>query len=84
MSILAHLFLPSFSVSLSYFIFAVPLRECLGKHSCMSFTFSVAILNSTCFFIEAKMVLAVAEASPIEKLIKLNRRESSTVLSYIG
>ena len=32
---------------LSYFIFAVPMRECLGKHSCMSSTFHLAILNST-------------------------------------
>ena len=36
---------------LSYFIRAVPIRECLGKHSCMSFTFSIAILNCTCFFL---------------------------------
>ena len=34
-------------VSLSCFILAVPLCKCLGKHSCMSFTFPVAILNST-------------------------------------
>ena len=32
--ILAPLFLPS-SVSLPYFILAVPMRECLGKHSSM-------------------------------------------------
>ena len=30
-------FLPS--VSFSYFILAVPMRMCLGKHSCMSFSF---------------------------------------------
>ena len=37
LSILTPLFLPSSSVSLYYFIHAVPIRECLGKHSCMSF-----------------------------------------------
>ena len=36
LSILLPLFLPSSSVSLSYFIRAVPMRECLGKHSCAS------------------------------------------------
>ena len=41
------LFLPSFSVSLSYFNLAVPMRECLGKHPCMSSPFSIAILNVT-------------------------------------
>ena len=32
LSILTPLFLPSSSVSLSYFVLAVPMRECLGKH----------------------------------------------------
>ena len=32
-SILTPLFLSSLSVSLSYFILTVPMRECLGKHS---------------------------------------------------
>ena len=35
---------------LSYFILAVPMRECLGKHSCMSSLFPIAILNGTCLF----------------------------------
>ena len=35
----------SSSVSVSYFILAVPMRECLGKHSCMSSQFPIAILN---------------------------------------
>ena len=48
--ILKPLFLPSSSVSLSYFVLAVPMRECLGKHSCMSSPFPLAILNATCFF----------------------------------
>ena len=39
LSILTTLSLPSSSVSLSYFTFAVLMRECLGKHSCMSSPF---------------------------------------------
>ena len=53
-SILTHLFLHSSYVSLSYFIIAVPMRECLGKHPCMSSLFLIAILNGTCFLREAK------------------------------
>ena len=49
-SILIHPFLPSFYVSLSYFILAVPMRKCQGKHACMSFTFPIAILKCPCFF----------------------------------
>ena len=45
-SILMPLFLPS-SVSLSYFIFALPMHECLGKHSRLSSPFPIAILNGT-------------------------------------
>ena len=37
------------SVTLSYFILAVPVHECVGKHSCMSSSFPIAILNGTCF-----------------------------------
>ena len=43
------LFYPSSSVSLSNFYLAVPMRGCLGKHSCMSSPFPIAILNGTCF-----------------------------------
>ena len=42
------LFLLSSSFSLSYFNLAVPMRKCLGKHSCMSSPFCIAILNGTC------------------------------------
>ena len=48
LSILTPL-LPS-PVSLSYFVLVVPIRECLGKHSCMSFSFLIAILKGTCLF----------------------------------
>ena len=50
-SILTPLFFASSSVSLSYFILAVPTRECLGKHSCMSSLFPIAILNGTSSFL---------------------------------
>ena len=53
-SILTPLFLPSSSVSLSYFSLAVPMRKCLGKHSCMSSPFPIAILNGTFFFRSVK------------------------------
>ena len=42
--------LTSLSVSLSFFILAIPMHECSGKHLCMSFPFPIAILNGTCFF----------------------------------
>ena len=44
------LFLPSSSVSLSYLIFAVLMRECWRKHLCMSSTFPITILNGSCHF----------------------------------
>ena len=49
-STLTPLFLLSSSVPLSYFSLAVPMRDCLGKHSCMSSPFPIAILNGTSFF----------------------------------
>ena len=48
--LLTPLFLPSSSVTLSYFVLVVPMRDCLGKHLCMSSPFPKAILNGTCFF----------------------------------
>ena len=42
LSILTPLFLSSSFVSLSYFILTVPIRECLGKHSCTSSQFPVS------------------------------------------
>ena len=42
------LFLFSSSVSLSNFYLAVPMRGCLGKHSCMSSPFPIAFLNGNC------------------------------------
>ena len=45
------IFCASSSMSLSYFILAVPMRECLGKYSCMSFQFPIVILNGTSSFL---------------------------------
>ena len=53
-SILTPLFLPPSSDSLSYFILAVPMRKCLGKYSCISSPFPIAILNGTFFFLSVK------------------------------
>ena len=50
-TILTPLFCVSSSVSLSCFILAVPMSECLGKHSCMSSPFPIAILNGTSSFL---------------------------------
>ena len=50
-SILSPLFLPSSPVSLSYFILAVPIRECLRRHSCLSSQFPIAILYDTSSFL---------------------------------
>ena len=49
-SILTPLFLNFSSVALSYLVLAVPMRECLGKHSCMSFAFLIVIVNGTSSF----------------------------------
>ena len=51
---LTSLFLPSSSASLCYFIIAVPMLECLGKHSFMRSTFPIAMMF---FFHEAKQSL---------------------------
>ena len=56
LSILTPLFLPSSSVSVSFFVLAVPMRDCLGKHSCMSSPCPIAILNGTFFFSRVEIV----------------------------
>ena len=52
LSILTPFFLPS-SVSLSYFFLAITMQECLRKHSGMSSTLLVAILNWVLFLLKA-------------------------------
>ena len=44
----------SSSVSLSYFIITVPMRECLGKHKYMGSPFPMAILNMVSSFCEKR------------------------------
>ena len=39
---------PLFFCFFVLFHFVVPMRQCLGNHSCTSFTFHIAILNCTC------------------------------------
>ena len=60
------LFLHYFSVSLSYFIVAVPMPGCLGKHSCVSSTFPIAILTGTSFIFARKRILALTEVSHVK------------------
>ena len=70
LSILTDFFLPFSSVSLSYFIIAVQMRECLGKHSCIRSTFPIAILNGTCFFAR-RNISCFGQRFAYQKLIKL-------------
>ena len=60
-----RLFLPSSPVSLSYIILAVPMRECLGKQSCMSSQIFYSHTEWYLLFSRGKIVLAMAEASLI-------------------
>ena len=57
------LLLPNSSVSLSYFVLAVPMLEYLGKYSCMSSPCPIAILNGTFLFFARRNSLTLAEAS---------------------
>ena len=61
------LFLPSSSVSLSNFYLAVPMRGCLGKDSCMSSPFPIAILNGT-FSLQALILFCGDEPAIKTKL----------------
>ena len=67
---LTPLFLPPSSVSLSYFILAIPMRKCLGKHSCTSSLFPIAILNATLFF-RSVMAMNNWKRSGIKQIILL-------------
>ena len=62
----APLFLPS-SVTLSYFIHGVPMRKCLGQHSCMSYTFSIAMLGGPLIFFTLWII-----SVPVRQLLKMN------------
>ena len=68
LSILSPLFIPFSSV---FFLFhSYPMRECLGKHSCMSFSFPMAILNGTCFFRQCNYKYTVGIQSEKPELVK--------------
>ena len=51
----------------SNFILAVPMRECLGKHSYQSSTFPLAILNGTCLF--ARRIIPLAKSLHIKNKV---------------
>ena len=72
------LFLLSFSVSLSNFYLAAPMCGCLGKHSCMSSPFPIAILNGTCSL--RALMLFCGDVPAIKT--KLNKPSSAVSLSY--
>ena len=63
---------PLFLPSSSYFILAVPMRECLGKHSCMSSPCPIAILNGTFHFLRGAIVCNFGQSFVYENQIKLN------------
>ena len=68
------------SVSMPYFILAVPMLECLGKHSCTSFTIFMAILLNLSF---NEIVLAQAKDLLIENIIFIiNVYDKSFNLEY--
>ena len=71
---LTPFFLPSSSVSLSYFILAVPMHECFPKHSCMgsarmgsNYEFLISCSHTEWYllFLRGEIILGLAEASPI-------------------
>ena len=74
------LFLPFSSMYLSYFIIAVPVRKCSGKHSCMSSRFPIWHTECSFFFYgEAKRSLLW----PKLRLSKLNNYNNSfTAFSF--
>ena len=72
LSILTPLFLPSSSVSLSYFVLAVPMSECLGKQSWISSPCPIAILNGTYLFSRGKIVCNLRRSFVYQNQIKLN------------
>ena len=72
LSILTPLFLPSSSVSLCYFVLAVPMHECLGNHSCMSSPWPIEIQNGTFLFSRCEIVCNLGRSFMYQNQIKLN------------
>ena len=79
LSILTPLLPPS-TVSLSYFVLVVPMRECLGKHSWMSSPCPIAILNGTFLFSRGEIV-CLGRSFVYQNQIKLNFSISYIVLT---
>ena len=71
----------SSAVSLSYFNLAVPMRKCLGKHSCMSFPFTIAILNGTCSL--RAPILFCCDVAAIEQLNDKQTKSNVRYLKYV-
>ena len=67
----SHDSLLTLSVCFLVFTFAFPMRECLGKHSCMSSYFLIATLNGACSFARRNGPLFCRRFA-CQKLIKLN------------
>ena len=76
LSMLTPLFLPSSSVSLPYFVLAVQMRECLGKHSCMSSPCPIAILNGAFLFPRGEIVCNLGRSFVCQNHIKLNQADN--------
>ena len=72
LSMLTPLSLPSSSVSLYCFVLGVPMRECLGKHSCVSSPCPIAILNVTFLFSRGEIVCNLGRSFVYQNQTKLN------------
>ena len=93
LSKLTPLFLPSSSVSLSYFNLVVPMRECLGKHPRTSSPFPIAILNGTYFVLSQVLILfshaprtllqALFLKWPFKPLIKIQQKAHGSPFGFV-
>ena len=70
--LLTPLFLSSSSVFLSYFVLAIPMRECLGKHSCMSSPISYSHTEWYTFFFSPGEISCLCESFVYQNQIKIN------------
>ena len=62
----SHAFLLTVSVSLSYFILAVPMRECLGEHSIVH-EFPISYSDTEWYFIFSRNDMTeMVEESPVK------------------
>ena len=75
LAFLVYAHLPSSSVSLFFFIVAAPMHKCGRQHTCMNYTFSIAILNEI-FSLRSEVRTQVLSNRSFIKLFKL---QSSSV-----